>query len=106
MPAPLPSKPLLPVLSALGPRQRRLALTLDDWPTADQARWQRACAPGSLLDDDAGGAAHWRPDTRLLIIRAYGLWLAFLTRQGGPMEPDPAARLSRPQVLAFIAALR
>lgn len=85
----------------------RLSLPLAQWPLADQQAWQRACIPSaSLLDDEGGGAAGWRPTSRAAVEGAYGHWLRFLQRRGELTEGDPAARLTAEQVQAYAATLR
>ena len=42
--------PLLPLQTFVAPRAKRHALPLADWPAADQAAWQRAITPASLLE--------------------------------------------------------
>jgi integrase len=85
----------------------RLSLPLAEWPRADQQAWQRACTPpGSLLDDEGGGAASWRPTSRAAVEGAYGHWLRFLQGRDQLTETEPAARLIPAQVQAYAAALR
>jgi integrase len=99
--------PLLPLQTFVTARAKRHALPLADWPAADQAAWQRAVTPASLLeDDDAGRAAAWRPVSRQAVAQSYGVWLTFLLRRDGQLTDDPIARLRPEPVQAFVAALR
>src|SRR4051812_39992452 len=47
--------------AAARPTRRRLSLPWPEWPRADQVAWERAISPASLLDDEGGLAASWRP---------------------------------------------
>jgi integrase len=73
---------------------------------ADRAAWEAAVAGGSLLDY-GGLAARWRETTRKTVRDAYGRWLTFLELNGwlDPMA-QPAERLSRERLRAFIADLQ
>jgi integrase len=99
--------PLLPLQTFVAARAKRNALPLADWPAADQAAWQRAVTPASLLDnDDAGRAAAWRPVSRQAVAQSYGVWLTFLLRRDGQLTDDPVARLRPEHVQSFVVALR
>jgi integrase/recombinase XerD len=99
--------PLLPLQTFVAPRAKRHALPLADWPAADQAAWQRAITPASLLDDDdAGRVAAWRPVSRHAVAQSYGVWLTFLLRRDGQLTDDPVVRLRPEQVQSFVMALR
>jgi len=107
MPLDEPLLPIFPPQAAPRRGRLRLSLPLAQWPLADQQAWQRACTPStSLLDDEGGGAAGWRPTSRAAVEGAYGHWLRFLQRRGELSEGDPAARLTPTQAQAYAAALR
>ena len=63
----------------------RHARKFDYWPEADQAMWTSLTASGHILDE-AGAGSHWRPKTRLIFMRDYGYWLAFLCEAGVDLE--------------------
>jgi len=60
---------------------RRRCMPLAQWPSGDQAAWERAIHSAGPLDDP-GLAAHWRPKTRATTISAYGRYLTFLALNG------------------------
>lgn len=59
----------------------RRSLPFDEWPSADQALWQRATAKRTLFGD-GGAAAHWRPQTKATNIQNYGRFLGYLAWSG------------------------
>ena len=68
---------------------RPVAMPLEQWPQADQHRWQKARAAAPGLFGEAGPAAGWRDATCKGALRAYGTWLAWLERRGGKLTgPD------------------
>ncbi|MEL7471577.1 MAG: tyrosine-type recombinase/integrase [Pseudomonadota bacterium] len=69
---------------------RRRCLTVDLWPEGDRVAWERAMAPGDVLDGTVGPGFHWRDQTREKYRKGYGRWLTFLVMQGW-LEPDVCA---------------
>jgi site-specific recombinase XerD len=76
------------------------------WPAIDRQLWERALAPGDLLDEP-NYAFKLRPATLKSIITGYRRWLVFLT-ENGLLDPDigPAARVTPANVRAYFACLR
>ena len=79
-----------------------LGLGIASWPAADRAAWDRAAAPGSLLEP-GGLAAGWRPATRQHVIGSYGSWLAWLKRQGQLEAAAEPVALCTPEAVAAYA---
>lgn len=69
---------------------RRRCLTVDRWPEGDRLAWERAMAPGDILDGTVGPGFHWREQTREKYRKGYGRWLTFLVMHT-LLEPDIAA---------------
>ena len=84
----------------------RLCLPPAAWPAADRACWAAATGPGDLLLD-SGPAAHLKPGSLDTCADGYGRWLGWLASEGR-LNPDaaPAARVTREEVAAYVAALR
>lgn len=74
----------------------RRSLKLEEWPPVDRAAWNRARAPGDVLEPGSGGlASHWRSKSAESFEQSYGRFLGFLDRGGLLYESTaPAARLS------------
>ena len=86
--------------------RRRLSLPRQEWPRADRAAWERALSPASLLDDEGGLAASWRPRSREAVLRSYGRWLGFLARHGDLDDVvEPADRMTPERIRAHVAEL-
>jgi integrase/recombinase XerD len=86
--------------------RRRLSLPRQAWPRADRAAWERALSPASLLDDEGGLAASWRPGSREAVLRSYGRWLGFLARHGDLDDVvEPADRITPERIRAHVAEL-
>jgi integrase/recombinase XerD len=84
----------------------RRCLRLDEWPPADREAWEAAHRRGGLLDDD-GLAVEWAPPTNMSIAGAYGRFLWFLSeREDFVWDENPATRITRTRVEAYVAALR
>lgn len=84
---------------------RRIGLTLDQWPPADRAAWERANTPGDVFDT-AAVAAHWRPKTRDQARYAYGRWLTFLHEQAASTLDTPlAARVTAERLQTYVSQL-
>src|SRR5215203_4610015 len=87
-------------------RRRRLSLSWQEWPRADQVAWERAISPASLLDDEGGLAASWRPRSREAVLRSYGRWLGFLAHHGDlDAVVEPADRMTPERIRAHVAEL-
>ena len=83
----------------------RRARKVEHWPEADRAMWASLTAGGHILDE-AGAGSHWRPNTRLIFMRDYGYWLAFLCEAGVDLQAEqPLARLTPLKMQAFILTL-
>ena len=84
-----------------------LCLPVDRWPAEDQRRWELACKPASLFDDEGGELTGMRPATIRKYAKGYGRWLTFLA-QHDPVALDlaPAARITTPRVKAPPSGLR
>src|SRR3954452_19832435 len=90
--------------AAAPPARRRLSLPWQEWPQADRAAWERAISPASLLDDEGGLAASWRPGSREAVLRSYGRWLGFLARHGDlDASVEPADRMTPERIRAHVA---
>ena len=85
---------------------RRIGLTLDQWPAADRAAWERTTAPNDVFDT-AAIAARWRDKTRAQARYAYARWLTYL-RDGEPnaLELPPAERLTPDRLEQYTLRLR
>lgn len=83
----------------------RKSLRLEEWPAPDRLAFEHAFEFGSLFDSD-GLAAHWAPDTRIGVIKAYGHWLAFLIRTGQLRETSsPAAQVTSKSLADYVHSL-
>jgi integrase/recombinase XerD len=59
----------------------RRALKLHEWPAGDREAWERARAPGDVLEPGSSGlAAQWRGSSAKSCMKAYGQLLSFLDR--------------------------
>lgn len=86
--------------------RRRLSLPRQEWPRADRAAWERAISPASLLDDEGGLAASWRPRSREAVLHSYGRWLGCLARHGDLDDVvEPADRMTPERIRAHVAEL-
>jgi integrase len=80
-------------------------MPFDEWPAVDQAAWNAAIRPGSLLED-GGPAADWSPQSRRKRIEHYGRWLSFLQLNGWLDNGPPGDRVRPEQVRAYIGELQ
>lgn len=79
-----------------------VSLPLDLWPEIDRQLFEAAFRQGDLLDA-AGAGCHLREESRNKIRHGYGVWLAFLRRQGLlNSEVEPAARVNAAALQPFI----
>lgn len=84
---------------------RRLPLKFEQWPNGDRALWLRVTRSGHILDE-AGPGSHWRLGTQRILIRNYGLWLAFLQCSSVNLgSEEPHARLTPDRVRRYILTL-
>ncbi len=84
----------------------RRALPFNDWPAEDQRLWDKAIQEGDLFND-AGPAAHWRPNTRRSYAFAYGRWLRFIKRRYPALFTElPPDRLTREIILSYVELLK
>lgn len=91
-------------LHVLDPRLR--PIPVERWPDLDRAAWQAALQPGDPFSP-GGLAAHWRPTTRGLVARCYGLWLAFLEERGElGSGAGPGERLSRTAIKDYVESMQ
>jgi site-specific recombinase XerD len=76
------------------------------WPGIDQEYWERALAPGDLLDEP-NYASRIRPATLKSIVVGYRRWLVFLS-ETNRLNPDstPADRVTPANVGAYFQHLR
>jgi len=80
-------------------------MPLAEWPALDRGAWAAVVEDAGMLDDP-GLAAHWRPETRRSVIRAYGRYLTFLDRNDWlDREAGPPARLTPDRLRAYVAEL-
>jgi site-specific recombinase XerD len=87
-------------------KPKHLCWQVQDWPAADRAAWTEMLTPGDILEP-GGDAAHWAPDTVHKNRRGYGRWLCFLAEEDPvSLEFEPAARVTRVAVRAYLEALR
>jgi len=85
---------------------RRIGLTLDQWPDADRAAWERTTAPNDVFDT-AAIAARWREKTRAQARYAYARWLTYLRdREPNALESPPAERLTPDRLEQYTLRLR
>lgn len=80
-------------------------MPFEEWPAGDQAAWNAAIRPGSLLED-GGPAAHWAPQSRRKRIEHYGRWLTFAALNGWLDDDPPGARVRPELVRAYIGELQ
>ena len=83
----------------------RVYLPYECWPQADVLTWEFAIAAGDVLDG-RGPAHRWRPATRRTNIEHYSRWLAFMLTAEGNLDKRPAARVTKPNVRAYIEHLK
>lgn len=84
----------------------RRCLKVEDWPPPDQLAWRAILRTGDLLDDDAGRAAHWAPETVHKNRRGYGRWLNHWRMAGRLDETTaPADRVTPENVRAYLSEL-
>ena len=85
---------------------KRRCLRVAEWPERDRIAWERALAPGDILDGTVGPGFHWRPQTREKHRKGYGRWLTFLITSG-LLETDiaPDDRLTSDRVTLYIEQL-
>lgn len=81
-------------------------MPVSEWPKRDRDAWQQAAKPESV-SEDGGPAWKWRSATRSAREKAYGRYLAFLSRSGvlNP-ETTPKDRVAPERVAAFVELLR
>jgi integrase len=92
--------------SAKAARESPRSLPINEWPDADQRRWEDACRPGRRLKP--GGAACYLGEvSRDDFARRYGAFLGFLERTGRlDHNLQSAAQITPPNVEAYIAELK
>ncbi len=87
-----------------GPEVR--SLPLEQWPAADRAAWEAACAPGVRLRR-GGAASHLAPITRDDLARRYGYFLDYLERMGRlNMEAAAGSQITPQSVEGFVEELK
>jgi integrase/recombinase XerD len=84
----------------------RHALSLDQWPNADQALWQSIVAEGDILDG-CGPGATWAPTTKNNTRKAYGYWLHWLgtNRHLREAVDHPLDRITPDRIKAYVEDL-
>ena len=92
------------------PPKNKRALDIANWPERDRNAWQAVLAyrTDDLLSQPVvHRAAAWRPSSRELFVRCYGLWLAWLRDEGLlDAAANPGSRISRERLLAYLRAQR
>ena len=85
----------------------RLVLSLAEWPRRDAQVWQSATAATDPFADEGGERAMMRAHSNRRLQSSYGRWLGFLQhrRELNDIE-EPARRINRETVLAYVAELR
>ena len=85
---------------------KRRCLRVAEWPERDRIAWERALAPGDILDGTIGPGFHWRPQTQEKYRKGYGRWLTFLITSG-LLERDiaPGDRLTPNRITLYIEQL-
>jgi len=84
---------------------RRIGLTIDEWPQADRAAWNRAFEGTGYFDEQAV-ASHWRPKTRQQAQYAYGRWLAHVQAQHlQAMREPPERRATTERMRCYVDEL-
>lgn len=83
------------------------ALPVSAWPEPDRHAWIEAQSGDDDLLAERKPAANWRPSTRELHSRCYGIWLAWLRSKGllGE-EARPEERVTRRRLAAYLRAGR
>ena len=88
-----------------GGHARPRSLPLAQWPDADRAAWQAACAPGARLRG-GGAAAHLAQVTRDDLQRRYGYFLDHVVRAGLlDLTAIAAGQVTPERVDGFVAEL-
>jgi integrase/recombinase XerD len=85
----------------------KLVLPLAEWPLLDAQVWTSATAASNPFDDEGGERAmmRWYSNRRLRC--SYGRWLGFLQHRGELHgNEEPASRIRKDTVLAYVAELR
>jgi integrase/recombinase XerD len=86
----------------------RRAMPFEEWPERNRLAWLAAIAPG---DDDLLAvdrpALRWKPSSKEVFVRYYGIWLAWL-KSRGELDPvhDPGARVTRQRLTEYLKAQR
>ena len=62
--------------------KKRIGLSLRDWPSDWQARWNTAITPAADTFGDEGRGAHWAPDTQIVIRKRLELFFGHLASTG------------------------
>lgn len=77
------------------------------WPEADRATWLLNCEPPADPFDDPRYGATLRVTTQVMLIKAHGIWLAFLVSRNelDPSQP-PLERVTRPRLRGYFRAMR
>ncbi len=83
----------------------RHSLDVGDWPTADQALWNRAFTARDPEDETRSRAASWTPVTIRTNCQGYGRWINFLARSRSDLAEDPADRVTATRVRSYLAEL-
>lgn len=92
------------------PPKNKRALIVANWPDRDREAWLAIAASQSddlLTDSIILRVRAWRPSSKELFVRCYGLWLAWL-RDEGLLDPDdhPGDRMTRARLLSYLKAQR
>jgi integrase/recombinase XerD len=89
-----------------GKAPERACLPFSQWPKPDRRLWLAACAPGDVLDDDAGARSSHGAVTNRKAEKGYGRWLTYLQLSAPEALALPAAdRITRERVGAFVERL-
>ena len=89
-----------------GKAPERACRPLSLWPEADRRRWEQACAPASLLDEDQGARSDRRAITNRKAAKGYGRWLTHLAHHDATaLTLEAADRITPDRVKAYIARL-
>lgn len=86
--------------------KRPISLPLEEWPDVDRQLWLKAAAPVAF-GKRARIVSQWSPDTRKMVVSAYGRWLSWLHHNDRLIDGVfPGARVTSESVEPYIDALR
>lgn len=85
----------------------RTCLPVHQWPSEDQLRWTTACAPGDILEGNAGRRSTHRWISNRKAEKGYGRWLTFIAiYEPETLNSLPEERITHDRVIRYVTDLR